>query len=170
MDQLYFKVKVLREGAKVPSKREEDAAYDIYGLPEDEFVLLRPGDLYLMPTGFAMEIPKHWVLYIAERGSSGSKGFAKRCGVVDSGYRGEVFVVLNNTSNKPIVYAKEESESYNKFLEENNLTKEEVVFYPHKKGIAQGMLLPVGHTEVEVVQELDDTSERGEGKLGSSGK
>lgn len=170
MEKPFFKVKKLRDTAIIPSKREEDAAYDIYCDIEDDFKIINPGDLFMAPTGIAVEIPKNWVFYVAERGSSGSKGLSKRCGVIDSGYRGEVFVVLNNTSNKPIILSRYEDEKLDSFLNENNLEKENCTIYPLSKGIGQAMILYVPHIEVEVVDELDDTSERGTGALGSSGK
>ena len=165
-----MKVKKLREGAKIPSKREEDAAYDIYGIFEEDFKILMHGELSMIPTGIAVEIPKNWVLYIAERGSIGSKGIAKRCGVIDSGYRGEVFVVINNTSDKPVIFVKSDDTKLDNFLSEKKHTKENVTIYPQSKGIAQAMLLYTPHIEPEVVLELDNTSKRGEGALGSSGK
>lgn len=170
MNKLYFKVKKLREGAIVPSKREEDAAYDFYALLEEDFKVMMPGDLFLAPTGLAVAIPQDYVLYFAERGSTGSKGLAKRCGVVDSGYRGEVFIVLNNTSNKPIVLSNYDDERLDKFLEEKGLERYGVTVYPLSKGIAQGMIIPVPHIEVEEVDELDSNTLRGTGALGSSQK
>jgi dUTP pyrophosphatase len=167
MDKPFFKVKKLREEAKIPSKREEDAAYDFYGCFDEHFKLLMPGELTMIPTGLSSEIPKDWVLYLAERGSTGSKGIAKRCGIIDSGFRGEIFVVINNTSNKPVVFANHEGPELGVFLEENNL--DDVTIYPQSKGIAQGMLFYCPHVEVEEVTEMSE-SERGEGALGSSNK
>lgn len=167
MEQPYFKVKKVRDGAKIPSKREEDGGYDLYGVFEKDFQILMPGEITLIPIGISVEIPKNWVFYVAERGSTGSKGISRRCGVVDSGYRGEVFVATNNTSNKPIVFAKTDGEELTRYLEENDLN--DVTVYPHSKGIAQALLLYCPHVEVEEVTDLSD-SDRGSGALGSSGK
>lgn len=170
MDKPYLKVKLLHKEAKLPEKRDEDAGYDLYGIYENEFELMMPGDLKLIPTGISIEIPNDWVFYVAERGSTGSKGISRRCGVVDSGYRGEIFVATNNTSNKPIIFCKDvNSEELDKFLEENSLEKDKVTLYPQSKGIAQGMLLYCPHVEVEEVHDLSD-SLRGDGALGSSQK
>ncbi len=170
METPYFKVKRLSPEAVLPSKREEDAGYDIYACPEEDFILLRQSEIFLMPTKLSMQIPKDWVLYVAERGSTGSKGIAKRCGIIDSGYRGEVFIVLNNTSTKPVVFAKKEGESLAVFLEEMGLGKEEVTIYPLTKAIAQCLLLYAPHAKVEEVEGLEEKSERGSGALGSSKK
>lgn len=169
MEQPYFKVKKVKEGAKVPSKRSEDAGYDLYCVYEEDFKIMRPGESFLAPTGIAVEIPQNWVFYIAERSSSGSKGLAKRAGVIDSGYRGEIFVALNNTSTKPIIFAAKEGPALADFLEEEGLQGDDVTIYPQSKAIAQALILYAPHIEVEEVEELGQ-SERGDGALGSTGK
>ncbi len=163
-----MKIKKLKEEAIIPSKREEDAGYDFYSIFEEDFKLFMPGEIFLAPTGLAFEIPKDWVLYVAERGSTGSKGISRRCGIVDSGYRGELFVALNNTSKKPVLFYKDEW-GIDAFLQSQDLDREKVTLYPQKKAIAQGLLLYCPHVEIEVVEELSD-SQRGEGALGSSKK
>lgn len=171
MSAPYLKVKKLKDNAVIPSKREEDAGFDLYGVFEENFQILMPNELAMISTGLAVEIPKDWVLYVAERGSTGSKGIAKRCGVIDSGYRGEVFVIINNTSNKPTVFAKKiEGPEIANFLEEKGLLLDNVTIYPQDKAIAQAMLMYVPHVKVEEVKELDNKSERGDGALGSSNK
>lgn len=168
MNKPYLKIKKLKDAAIVPSKREEDAGFDLYGVFDKEVVVLKSGEIYLIPTGLAMELPKDWVFYIAERGSTGSKGIAKRAGIVDSGYRGEVFVATSNVSNKTVLFAKY-PEKMDEFLKQNNLKAEQVTIYPQSKAIAQGLLLYCPHVVVEVVSELS-SSERGTGALGSSKK
>lgn len=169
MEKPFFKVKKLKEEAIIPSKRQEDAAYDLYAIFDEDFKILMPGEIYMAPTGLSIEIPQDWVFYIAERGSTGSKGISRRCGVVDSGYRGEIFVPLNNTSNKPVIFAIKEGPFLADFLEEKGLQGTDVVVYPQSKAIAQGMIMYVPHVDVEEVQELGE-SDRGDGALGSSGK
>lgn len=169
MEQPFLKVRRLDKRATLPSKRDEDAGYDLYAVLEEDFFLFKPGQVHLFPTKISIEIPRDWVFYIAERGSTGSKGISRRCGVIDSGYRGEIFVALNNTSDKPVVFFKEDNEALDKFLEENNLSRDNATLYPQSKGIAQGMLMYCPHVEVEEVQGLSE-SIRGEGVLGSSQK
>ena len=123
----------------------------------------------MFKTGIAIEIPQDWVFYISERSSTGTKGISTRCGIIDSGFRGEIFIPINNTGNKPIVFTKREDDKLDLFLAKNKLSKEEVVLYPTTKAIAQAMLLYCPHIEIEEVDELEN-SDRGEGALGSTGK
>lgn len=168
MEKPYFRIKKLDERAVIPSKKEEDAGFDFYMILDENFKLLKKGEIFLAPTKLSCEFPKDWVLIFFERGSTGTKGISKRCGVIDSGYRGEIFIALNNTSDKNILFYKNENE-INNFLEENNLKKEEVILYPCSKAIAQGILFYCPHIEIEEASELP-LSERMEGKLGSSNK
>jgi len=169
MERPYLKIKLLRDDATMPSKRDEDAGYDLYCAWEEDFFVFNVGDLKLFPTKLSLEFPQDWVFYIAERGSTGTKGISRRCGVIDSGFRGELFVALNNTSNKPIVFYSEEGEKLDEFLKSKNLEKENITLYPQSKAIAQGMLLYCPHVDVEQVHDLTD-SQRGDGALGSSNK
>ena len=169
MQEVYFKVKKVDPRAIIPSKREEDAGYDFYGVFDDEYQVLKHGEITLIPTGISMEFPKDWVLYLAERGSTGSKGIARRAGVVDSGFRGELKVMLNNTSNKTIIFIKDGVHEH-EVLDKISLERDQVTFYPQSKAIAQGMLLYAPHVEVEEVEELSSDSQRGDGMIGSSKK
>jgi dUTP pyrophosphatase len=170
MEKPFLKVKKFKESAIIPSKRKEDAAYDLYGIFDEDFVLLKKSEIKMISTGIGIQIPADWVFYIGERGSTGSKGIARRCGIVDSGYRGEVFIPLNNTSNKDIIFSKHEGASLAVYCEENNIDEMNVTIYPQSKAIAQAMILYCPHIEVEEVTDLSDDSERGSGSLGSSNK
>lgn len=171
MEQVYLKVKRLTENAILPSKRDEDAGYDFYGVFEEEAIFLFPGDIFLVPLGISTEFPKDWVLFITERSGSGSKGLSTRAGVIDSGYRGEIKTPINNTSNKLIIFSdlpfEKIKEKYNEKI--GSFTQENVVIYPQSKAIAQGLLLYCPHVIVEEVYELGD-SLRKDGGFGSTNK
>lgn len=161
MQELYFAK--LNPKATIPNKEDEDAAYDIYACFEEDSFEIKPGEIKLVPTGVATAFDSEYVLQINERSSSGSKGLAIRAGVVDSGYRGEIFIAICNVINKPIVITK----TPEKFDEELNL------IWPYEKAIAQALLLPVPKVKVvelslEDLQKID--SKRGASALGASGK
>lgn len=182
--QIYFaKVK---PSAIIPTKRKEDAGYDVYAHFEENDVLIPPTEIKLIPTGIASAFSSDYVLIAKERGSSGSKGMAIRMGVVDSGYRGEIIIGINNTTSKSIVITKDEEKTRSKIktsweatsikINEKAIEKiinDNYIFYPYDKAIAQLILLPVPSVtskEIPYKELLSMKSERGTGKLGSSGK
>ena len=157
-----IKIKTSLEKTKIPTKREEDSGYDIYMSPALSQILIEPGMIVAIPTDLRIEIPKGYTFLIKERGSSGIAGLAVRAGVVDSGFRGEIKIVLNNTTKYPIFIGTEKAY-------ENSSIRGSSTFYPVEKAIAQAIIIKNEHFTVEKVSELSD-SERGSGMLGSSGK
>ena len=140
-------VKLLRQGAKVPTYGSAEAAgADIY-VCIDEPVQIRPGCTVLLPTGFALEVPKGCAGLIYARSGMGVKRHlapANKVGVIDSDYRGEVKVALHNHGT-------------------------EVQTVDPGERIAQLVIAPVFTPGFNLVEELDDTV-RGEGGFGSTGK
>ena len=159
----------LREDARIPAKREEDAGYDVYAALETDWIVYAPHETKPLPTGIASACPKEYYFHIAERGSTGSKGISKRAGIIDSGYRGEWFIMLTNLNDVPLYFVKPEAEARLRAM----LDDAEAIIYPTGKAVCQALLLPVPRTEVEELP-LDALlameSERGAGKLGSSNK
>jgi dUTP pyrophosphatase len=105
-----------------------------------------PQSVIVIPTGIKVAVPRGTELQVRTRsGSPLKKGFnvANSPGTVDSGYRGEVGVLVHNLSN-------------------------EVIDIPCGERIAQGVLCPVYQAAFNVVAELDET-ERGEGAYNSTG-
>ena len=94
-------VKILREGAKLPTYGSPEAAgADLYACLEED-VVIAPGKTAFVPTGFAMAVPKGCAGLIYARSSMGTKrglAPANKVGVIDSDYRGEVMVALHNHS------------------------------------------------------------------------
>lgn len=168
VQNLFCNIKKLDPRAVIPTKREEDAGYDLYALFDEDLKILKPGEIWLAPSGISMEFPIGYVFFLAERGSTGSKGLSRRAGVVDSGYRGELKIALNNTSNKTIVFT-HSGHNEDEVLKNLQMSRSDVTFYPQGKAVAQGMFLQEFHVEFNEVEELSN-SQRGDGALGSSGK
>ncbi len=145
MDQI--KVKLLRPGALMPTYGSAEAAgADIY-VCIDEPVEIQPGCTVMLPTGFALEVPKGCAGLIYARSSMGAKrglAPANKVGVIDSDYRGEVKVALHNHS-----------------LEVQTVNPGERV--------AQLLITPVFTPGFVEAEELEDTT-RGAGGFGSTGK
>jgi len=111
-----------------------------------ERVVLEPGDRATVATGLAVAIPHGYAGYVQPRsGLAADHGITmvNAPGLVDSGYRGELRVVLLNTDR-------------NRAFE----------IEPGMR-IAQLVLLPVPPVELRVVDELP-ASDRGERGFGSS--
>ena len=156
----------VKEGAVVPSKRDEDVGFDIYACFEEDWIEINPHTSKLIPTGIASAFDKEWGVVFRERGSTGVKNIKVNAGVIDSGFRNEWFVSLYN-GNDVSVYI-------TKFMNgEQSPEDKNAILYSYEKGIAQALLIPVPKTEIVEVSydELKEIeSERGMGMLGSSNK
>lgn len=109
LEIIFAKVK---EGAIIPSKEEENAGYDIYACWENvskSDKIIKPHQTKLIPTGIACALPINYYFQVEERGSTGSKGIKKSAGVIDSGYRGEIFIAISNINDRYLVFGEKES-------------------------------------------------------------
>jgi dUTP pyrophosphatase len=166
----------VRPDAIIPSKRDEDMGFDVYACFDDDYIVINPHETKLIPTGIASACNPKYGFLVFERGSTGSKGIARRCGVIDSGYRNEWFIGLTNTTNKKLVISKlSEEKTYHKYYGDYETWKEDnlLLVYPYSKAIAQALVVPVPKVIVDEIpyDELKEIkSERGMGALGSSNK
>lgn len=123
--------------------RNENAGLDLRAAIE-KLEVLQPGQQRVIPTGIACSIDPGWYLRVAPRsGLAASSGIDVLAGVVDSGYRGEIKVILLNTGHK-------------------------VVQIERGERIAQLIPTFTGTESPEFVEDLDET-ERGAGGFGSTG-
>ena len=172
-NEIYF-AKVNEKGI-IPSKKEEDAGYDIYACFEDDFFVINSFSTKAIPTGIASAFSKKYYVQIEERGSTGKIGMKKSSGVIDSGYRGEWFIMTYNANSKPLVVSKTQADDLSETFEANGKTysKAEVILYPYSKAVCQAVLHEVPRLEVKEIsfEELQKIeSERGASCLGGSGK
>lgn len=101
-----MKIKVMKIDVRavLPNKaHSSDAASDIYAL---EDVLLPPGHTATVRTGFCLEMPPGVYGRIETRSSMAAKGVFATGGIIDSGYREEIFVILNNTRPETYVISR----------------------------------------------------------------
>ena len=155
----------IRPDAIIPTKRDEDAGFDIYACFDEDYIKLDPHETKMIPTGIASACDKDYCFILKERGSTGTKGIAQRSGIIDSGYRNEIFVPITNTTNKILIITKNPPSEISPYSS--------VIYYPTSKAICQALIIPVPSCNVEVVSydELKKiSSERGMGALGSSNK
>ena len=126
--------------------KEGDSGFD---LRADESGLLKPMERKLVSTGLYFELPDGYELQIRPRsGLAYKKGITvlNSPGTVDTGYRGEIKVLLINLSNEDFNWEKGER-------------------------IAQGVISPRVSTDYGELVEVKEVnkSERGEGGFGSTG-
>lgn len=165
-----------KPNAIIPTKRLEDAGYDVYPCFDEDYIIIKPHTTVIIPTGIASACDTDYCFVLHERSSTGTKGMAQRCGIIDSGYRGEWGVPITNTNDVPIVICKKESiTDFNDFASILLFSYGEAnyILYPYEKAICQALILPVPEVEIEeyTYEELKAiSSERGTGRLGSSGK
>lgn len=140
-------VKLLREGAKLPTYGTEfSAGADLYACLEAS-VTIAPGETKPIPTGLSMEIPVGCAGLVFARSSLGTKrglAPANKVGVIDSDYRGEIMVMLHN--HGAVAQTVEPQER-----------------------VAQLVITPVLTPGFAAVEELTDTT-RGAGGFGSTGR
>ena len=137
-------IRRLRDDAVLPERAYSgDAGLDLAAC---ERVELAPGERATVPTGLAVAIPEGFAGFVQPRSGLAARyglTVVNSPGLVDSGYRGELRVVLLNTD-----------------------TSEPFVVEPGMR-IAQLVVLPVPELELVEVDELPD-SERGVRGFGSS--
>ena len=135
LEIIFAKVK---ENAILPSKEEENAGFDIYACwdgVEKKDKIIKPHTTKLIPTGIACALPIDYYFQVEERGSTGSKGIKKSAGVVDSGYRGEIFVAISNVNDKYLIFGDKDTylqEALNELkkwqsVDINNLTEQDKI-------------------------------------------
>ncbi len=143
-----FKVRRLRESAKLPFRATEGSAgMDLYACINSP-VTLGAGEKAVIPTGIAIELPSaELAAFVFARSGLAIKhgiGLLNGVGVIDSDYRGEICVGVINQLAEPYTIAPDER-------------------------IAQLVIMPVSLINPVEAQSLDDTA-RGEGGFGSTGK
>lgn len=152
--------------AKIPTKRTEDAAMDIYACFDLDWVGIEPHTSKLIPTGIASAFDPNWAIVFRERGSTGVKNMKINAGVIDSGFRGEYFVSIYNGNDAPLYITK--------YMDgEQAPEPKNAILYPYSKAIAQALIVEVPEVNVEEIsyEELRQIpSERGTGMIGSSNK
>jgi dUTP pyrophosphatase len=139
-------IKVLDEGLPLPAYAHEgDAGLDLRAA---EDVSLAPGARAAVPTGIAIALPPGHAGFVLPRSGRALKeglGLANSPGLIDSGYRGEVKVVVVNLDPRSTIDIKRGDK------------------------IAQLVVQAVETPEIEVVDELPETT-RGSGGFGSTGR
>ena len=154
----------LREGAVIPSKRDEDSDYDLYACFDGEEFIIPAFSTGLVPTGLISAFDKSLGVKFEERGSNTKWCGIVQAGVIDSGYRGEWVCAIYNGNPVPVHITKATAEVQR---------LEDRVLVPYGKAICQFHIRRIPEIEIReaTAEEIyAQRSARGAGKLGSSGK
>ena len=144
---MHIAIKKLSDTAVLPVYQTEHSAGMDLAACIDEPVVLQPHSRAIIPTGIAIALPEGYEAQIRGRSGLAAKfGVmpANGVGTIDADYRGEIGVILLNTSNEPFTVE------------------------PAMR-VAQLVIARYERAEWKEVTNLDET-ERGAGGFGSTGK
>lgn len=140
-----LEIKLLDEDLPVPRYQHAgDAGLD---LPSRIDYVLEPGERAMIPTGISVAIPRGYAGFVLPRSGLASRhgiALVNSPGLVDSGYRGEMSIIMINTDKREAFHIKRGDR------------------------IAQLVIQRVEEVAVVKVDSLEDTS-RGSGGFGSTG-
>ena len=120
-----------------------DAAVDLHTRVD---LTMEPGERAIVPTGIAVAIPPGYAGLVLPRSGHAARlgvGVVNGPGLIDSGYRGEVSVILINHGDQAVAFERGER-------------------------VAQLAVVPLPEVEWVEAEHLDDTT-RGAGGFGSTG-
>jgi len=137
-----LKVERINKQAKLPTQAHEgDAGYDLYA---NDYYSIAPYGQALVSTGIKLAIPKGQVGLIWDKSGLAAEGIKTMGGVIDSGYRGEIKIVIKNLSELDFNIVPGQKIAQIIIQEHNNLPLSE--------------------------EHLDDNTDRAANNFGSSGK
>lgn len=134
----------LDDGARMPTRSfEGDAGFDLY---IKDHARIRPGEFVDVPCGVYVEMPHNvWGMLVGRSSTLRKRGLLVNTGIIDQGYRGELFAGVKN------------------------LGDQEVLLCPGER-VAQLIPLPLQAAYLQPVRVRElQKSDRGEAGFGSTG-
>lgn len=160
-------IQKIHPDAKIPAYAHPgDAAVDLYATEE---IALQPGEQKIIPTGLKVEIPYGYALLIQPRSGLSAKTKLRICntpGLIDSGYRGEIGVICENTANRIEDVTYDFDENGRPVI--TSILHGAPIVIGKGERFAQMRLVEVPTAAFYEVEQVSE-SERGEGGFGSSG-
>lgn len=164
---LEVKYELVRDGVIIPSyAHDTDSGMDVFAL---EDYTIEPGDVRVIPTGFKVAIPFGYELQVRPKSGRSARSYlriANTPGTIDSGYRNEVGIIVENIA--PIITDVRAHKT-----EEGIVTSVEVERGPNEviekgKAFAQLVLTKVEHASMQQVESVADMGEDRGGGFGST--
>lgn len=140
--------KKLNEKAIIPEyKTSGSAGFDLNVLLDGDSEIIKKGEIKLLKTGLAMALPEGYEAQVRSRSGLSLKNgliILNAPGTIDSDYRGEICLIMMNCGRED-------------YIVENGSRMAQMVIAKYEKA------------EIAIVDDLDST-ERGNGAFGSTGK
>ena len=136
-----MKIKLFKEVTLPLKERASDAGWDVF-LPED--VTFKAHSLTTVDLGFGVQLPDGYAGLFAMRSSVCKTGMTIAMPLIDAGYRGELHLMIQNSTDTDYTYKKDER-------------------------VCSLFIFPVYNDTLEVVDDLDE-SDRNAAWSGSSGR
>lgn len=161
-------VKILSENATVPTRGHyNDSGLDLYASSD---VIVQPGERVVVPTDIAIQLEDGFEAQVRPRSGVSSKtDLTVILGTVDAGYRGNIGVIVHNTSSagepkKTLKHIDGKEHDDKSGLEPEGT-------YLIKKGdkVAQMVVVPIALPKVNIVNDFESVTSRGESAYGSTG-
>lgn len=141
---MQLKIKLLDNNCMPFKKHIDDAGFDLRANINKLVLSVGQFQTVCIPSGMCVEIPQGYVGHVLPRSSLAKQGVVAEIGTIDTGYTGEVQIIITNNSNVPF----------------------HIVKYDR---IAQLIVSPIANiSALEVVQTLNE-SERSNNGFGSTG-
>ena len=159
----------LDEGVSIPTyAHETDAGLDIYAREE---ITIAPGETRIIPTGIRMAIPEGYAILIQPRSGQSAKTklrIANTPGLIDSGYRDEIGVIIENIEPpfKDIEYEFDDKGE----IHIKSILHGQAYTIVEGQRFAQMRLVQVPQAEFIQVESVGEIGEDRGGGFGSSGK
>lgn len=137
-----MQIQVMTKNCMPIKHHDSDAGFDLKSTERKE---LHFHEEYMFDTGIRVAIPYGYCGLVFPRSGKGNQGAVLKntIGVIDSSYRGNIYVKIKNVDERPLLI-----EQYERF--------------------AQLVIVPVYLPKLQVVDKLDET-DRGHGGFGSTG-
>ena len=137
-----FKIKLEKDAYPLIKAHPTDAGYDI---KTPISFSINPKSAAVINTGVHVQIPHEYAGLIVSKSGLNVNYSIKSTGLIDEGYTGPIIVKLYNESNEPYYFNRGDK-------------------------ITQLVLIKTNYLDVEVVDEFEEDTKRGDKGFGSSGK